>query len=692
MNFTRSYLFITILFILFAIGETKAQWTPAALSVDRCQLAAVTVGNRAFFAGGGKIDFAEASNDVDVYDNQTNSWSKAYLSAPRAELAAAAVGTKAFFAGGQDDAIPSDIVDIFDIAKGTWSVAKLSEARSQLCATSAGNKVFFAGGTKSGAPGKSDVVDIYDNSTNTWSQHKLSLARCWLAAASVGTKVLFAGGLDARSASSDVVDIYEISTNTWSQHKLSQARFDLAATTVGNKVLFAGGNTPLGESDVVDIYDYDTNSWSTYHLSQPRFDLSATTVGTKAIFAGGHYRSQAKNTTSNVVDIYDVSSNNWFTSMLSISRNSMGATAVGTKAIFAGGWSAETGQPVGDVNIYESDTSPPDIFLLYHNEGVLNSRGKFDATVVITDSSPIVSVVIESENRRIIPGDSLRFEMELSPGKEFRVIATDKFGLKNDRTLIVRQHSTDDRAGAASAITLTERKYYALLIAVEKYADPGIIPLSEPVKDATLLMNILTTKYSFDKNNTMFLKNPTSSDMSMAFDSLTRIITDQDFLLIFYAGHGAFDDKTKIGYWLLADASATNRARWYRNSALKEDIGAINSKHTILITDACFSGVIFKTRSLENNASTGINSLMKLPSRKAMTSGSLTTVPDKSIFMKYLLKYLQENQKQYLPSADLYYSIRMAITNNSTTMPEYGKIPDVGDEGGDFVFYQPGKP
>ncbi len=166
---------------------------------------------------------------------------------------------------------------------------------------------------------------------------------------------------------------------------------------------------------------------------------------------------------------------------------------------------------------------------------------------------------------------------------------------------------------------------------------------------------------------------------------LNILTSASDMFLIFYAGHGYYDEKTNIGYWLPADAQQKNRARWFRNSALVENIGAINSKHTLLIADACFSGQIFKTRAPFNNASLDIVNMLKRPSRKAITSGSLTTVPDKSIFMKYLLKALDENENLYLSSEELYDEVRIAMKNNSDTRPLYGEIQNVGDEGGNFV-------
>lgn len=235
--------------------------------------------------------------------------------------------------------------------------------------------------------------------------------------------------------------------------------------------------------------------------------------------------------------------------------------------------------------------------------------------------------------------------------------------------------------------TAKGRRNYALLIGVQEYQDSAIVSLNEPLKDAAQLKEILITQYLFDSVDVTILANPTFEEINVAFDELSHRITPNDNLLIFYAGHGYFDEKTNIGYWLPADAKEKNRAKWFRNSALVENIGAINSKHTLLIADACFSGGIFKTRSVGalNNASVDIANLMKRASRKAMTSGSLTTVPDKSVFMKYLLKTLDENENKYLPSEELFDVVRMAMRNNAGTKPLYGEIQNAGDEGGDFV-------
>ena len=81
-----------------------------------------------------------------------------------------------------------------------------------------------------------------------------------------------------------------------------------------------------------------------------------------------------------------------------------------------------------------------------------------------------------------------------------------------------------------------------------------------------------------------------------------------------------------------------------------------------------------------------ISRLNELPSRKAMTSGTLKEVPDKSVFVEYLVKRLLENEEDYLPSEQLFFSFKPAVLNNSDNIPQFGEIKDAGDEGGDFIF------
>ncbi len=234
--------------------------------------------------------------------------------------------------------------------------------------------------------------------------------------------------------------------------------------------------------------------------------------------------------------------------------------------------------------------------------------------------------------------------------------------------------------------TEIENNYYALIIGNNIYTDPEISSLDEPINDAKKLYNVLVKNYMFAEKNVTLIKNATYLQIIEAFDNLSKTITENDNLLIFYAGHGWWNEKKKLGYWFPVNAKKNSTAFWIRNSTISDYMASINSKHTLLIADACFSGGIFKTRVPFTDAQQAIKKLYALPSRTAMTSGNLKEVPDNSVFLKYLVKRLIENKNKYLSADQLFASFRIAVMDNSDTEPQFGTIKNSGSEGGEFIF------
>ncbi len=236
---------------------------------------------------------------------------------------------------------------------------------------------------------------------------------------------------------------------------------------------------------------------------------------------------------------------------------------------------------------------------------------------------------------------------------------------------------------------LQSAKYYALFIAVQDYNNPDINKLDYPLNDARQLMETLISKYTFERENVVFLQNPDRRSIYKSFQDLRKRLTDKDNLLVFYAGHGMWMDDMKQGFWLPRDAAGPNDpSDWIPNSSIRDYIKAFKAKHVLLVDDACFSGGIFKVRSAFPDPKTSLEKIYEMPSRKAITSGSLKTVPDRSVFVEFLAKRLSDNNDPYLDTQKLFSSMRDAVINNSPTQqtPLYGAINEAGDEGGDFVF------
>jgi hypothetical protein len=230
-------------------------------------------------------------------------------------------------------------------------------------------------------------------------------------------------------------------------------------------------------------------------------------------------------------------------------------------------------------------------------------------------------------------------------------------------------------------------KYYALIIGVSEYNDPQL-SLDRPLEDAKKLKQLLMAQYNFRATDIKFLSNPNRQQIIKELFALRKKVGPQDNLLVFFAGHGYWDQEVSQGYWWPKDAQADDPSHWLSNSDLREQIRGIKSAHTLVISDACFSGGIFKTRDPGDIKRAGLDIVMlyKNPSRRAMTSGTLTTVPDQSVFFDYLYKALSDNTDKFLPSGDLFSRFRQAVINNSRVVPQDGVIAETGDEGGDFIF------
>jgi hypothetical protein len=151
------------------------------------------------------------------------------------------------------------------------------------------------------------------------------------------------------------------------------------------------------------------------------------------------------------------------------------------------------------------------------------------------------------------------------------------------------------------------------------------------------------------------------------------------------------------GYWVPVDAKSNSIADYISNNDVKTFLGGIPSKHTLLITDACFAGDIFRGGETEkipfdpSDMSRYYKEVYRKPSRLAITSGGIEEVMDAgkdnhSIFTYYLLKALKENENKYMDASQLFNDFKVAVSNNSDQTPILQAVKDTNDEGGMFIF------
>ena len=345
----------------------------------------------------------------------------------------------------------------------------------------------------------------------------------------------------------------------------------------------------------------------------------------------------------------------------------------------------------------ETDRTPPAIRITSPTITRGMKKVQQEKTILVkgraTDASGIFEVLVDGMEAQLDADGSFWAEVKLRVGENHIVVkATDMHDNAASTAFTIVREAGGRPAPVGAARTREQEEfqfgeYHALLIAVQDYSDRSINDLDYPIEDAERIRGVLLEQYTFKKENIHFLKNPSRRDILKKLGEL-RSLDEDDNLLIYYAGHGYWDEKAGQGYWLPRDARQDDDSDWISNSDIKVKIRSIETRHTLLISDACFSGGIFKTREAFIKPNISIQKVYEMPSRKALTSGNLKTVPDKSVFVDYLVKRLRQNREPYLYSEKLYVNMKDAVTNNSPNnqTPLFGVINGAGDEGGDFIF------
>jgi hypothetical protein len=345
-------------------------------------------------------------------------------------------------------------------------------------------------------------------------------------------------------------------------------------------------------------------------------------------------------------------------------------------------------EPVAVAVVADADKTKPTINIITPSIEIgsvyKTEEAKLTLMGNITDESGISYVAVNSKLQQMSGDGTFVTDIELSEGMNtIPIMAVDKENNLRKIELTIEYYIP--RVTLADKIK-EESIYYGLIIGVQEYNDHRIPDLSNPVRDANNLKDALLANYTFEEENITLIENATYEQIGNAFDALSGKVTEKDNLLIFYAGHGWWDADANNGYWLPADAKEDSKSFWFRNSTLVDYLKEVKSKHTLLITDACFGGSIFSTRSAFSDTPKAFERLYEKTSRQAMTSGNLSEVPDESAFCKYLVDNLNKNEEEYLSSEQLFSSFRIGVMNNSDADPQYGIIRNVDDNGGEFLF------
>ncbi len=280
------------------------------------------------------------------------------------------------------------------------------------------------------------------------------------------------------------------------------------------------------------------------------------------------------------------------------------------------------------------------------------------------------------------------------------ILAVDRHGKQTKLAFSLVRETGSQQVKATRVSPLKDvpvGKYYALVIGNQDYQ---FLPDLDTARyDATEVAKVLRERFGFDVR---LLLDATRYQILSELNKLRKQLTENDNLLLYYAGHGELDRVNMRGHWLPVDAEAGNTANWISNIAITDILNAMSVRHVLVVADSCYSGAL--TRSALTNLEAGksdetrrfwLKTIAKMRSRTVLTSGGLAPVLDggggrHSVFAKSLLDVLrtlddvQVGEQVYRKvSAQVAYA---ANRYQVEQVPEYAPIKYAGHESGDFIF------
>ena len=325
-------------------------------------------------------------------------------------------------------------------------------------------------------------------------------------------------------------------------------------------------------------------------------------------------------------------------------------------------------------------SNPPNI----QDNRVRIYKDLIDLRGIVTDESGVRSLKVNGIVTPIKDNGNFVINMPLAMGDNYVNMevtdVNDNISLK--KFVITRKSADGEVYNPAIA------KNFLLVIGINNYQYWP--KLNNAVKDASDIATVLMGKYNFDFSNVTLIRDEqaTRSTIYKGLRGLIEKVTPQDNLVIYFSGHGYFDPLLNEGYWIPVDAEVNSSGDYISNTEILRILGSINSQHTFLVADACFSGALFadSRRGYTENVE-------KFKSRWGLASGRLETVSDGAVgnnspFAKRVIQFLRENEKDKFAVSEMIQYVKTQVAEDTNQTPIGNPLKALGDEGGELVFYK----
>lgn len=330
----------------------------------------------------------------------------------------------------------------------------------------------------------------------------------------------------------------------------------------------------------------------------------------------------------------------------------------------------------------------------------------------VSPAQNIISLKVNGARNEINDNGIFTYLANLNDSDKVSISAVDDFGARTELSLSLvggaaidtTTNTTGNSASnagrsviAASDLTgIQFGKYHALIIGNRDYENFGNLRTS--LNDVLDLEQVLRKKYGF---STELLQNATQYEILAALNRKRDELTENDNLLIYFAGHGQLAEGK--GYWLPVDSKPDSTDNWISSRSITDLVDSMSAKHVMVVADSCYSGTLSRSsvprlrKSLPAEEKiqwyeTVVNSKV----RTVLSSGGVRPVIDglpdsrNSIFADALIKQL-ESGRGVIEAYSIYTSVQQQVQAAAGSIgmeqnPLYSPIKFAGHESGEFLF------
>ena len=194
---------------------------------------------------------------------------------------------------------------------------------------------------------------------------------------------------------------------------------------------------------------------------------------------------------------------------------------------------------------------------------------------------------------------------------------------------------------------------FVVIIANENYQEVAKVPYT--INDGEIFAEYCKKTLGIPETNISLVKDATANNMKREVRWLTQILQQYNGdakAIVYYAGHGIPDEKTKDAYLLPIDGYGDDPSTGYSLNELYKTLNEVPSKSTLVFLDACFSGANRDGNMLASARGVAIKAKPTAPIGNMVVfsaaQGDETAYPynDKGhgLFTYYFLKKLQETK------------------------------------------------